>query len=306
MRTLLIGADGQLGHELRGRLSGRGYEVVATTLSGKLATGEDCVALDLSHAAALREIVRGSGADLVMNAAAYTAVDRAETESELAFAINATAPRIMAEECAARRIPLVHFSTDYVFGGEGTRPLREDDPIDPKSIYGVSKLQGEQAVRESCPSHRIFRLCWVYGPRGQNFLLTMLRLGKQGKPLRVVADQVGSPTPAGWIADAVVQALVAKPESSGTWHLAASGQTSWHGFAREIFERSVALGLLDRLPELSAITTDEYPTPARRPAYSVLDCSKLEADFGIEPPSWQDGAGYVLQQLLREEAGAGG
>lgn len=296
MRSLLIGADGQVGHELLGRLSALG-EVVATTLSGRLADGAACEAVDLCDPAALRAAVSGSGADIVFNAAAYTAVDRAESDRETAFAVNATAPGIMAEEAARLGVPLVHFSTDYVFPGTGHRPLREDDPVGPDSVYGASKLAGEQAVRAAGGAHAIFRLCWVYGSRGQNFLLTMLRLAAERSELRVVADQVGCPTPAAWIAEAVVRAVSERPGLSGTWHLAASGHTSWHGFAEAIVAGAADIGLIRSRPMVTPITTADYPTPARRPAYSVLDCSRLEADFGIRLPDWRLGVGEVLRAL---------
>ncbi len=186
-------------------------------------------------------------------------------------------------------MPLVHFSTDYVFPGTWNDPLREDDPVGPVSVYGASKLAGEEAVRAAAGPHKIFRLCWVYGPRGKNFFLTMLRLGAERDELRVVSDQVGCPTPAAWIADAVVKAVSSRPDLSGIWHLASSGHASWHRFAEEIMEVAGASGRLTRRPVLRAISTEEYPTPARRPHWSVLDCTKLEKDFGLRLPDWQRG-----------------
>ena len=301
MRSLLIGADGQVGHELLGRFESQG-EVLATTRSGQLADGRECLALDLCNAEALRAAVAKASADLVVNAAAYTAVDRAEKEKDEAFAVNATAPDVLAKACARFGVPLVHFSTDYVFPGTSSRPLAESDPVGPVSVYGASKLAGEQAIRASGGRHKIFRLCWVYGPRGHNFLRTMLRLAAERDELRVVADQFGCPTPSAWIAEAVVRAVSRRPELRGTWHLSASGSTSWHGFAEAIFVEGLRSGILDRGPLLSAISTADYPTTARRPAYSVLDNSLFKRDFGIGLPDWRHGVEEVVT-AIRHRAG---
>ncbi|MEY4762705.1 MAG: dTDP-4-dehydrorhamnose reductase [Pseudomonadota bacterium] len=297
MRTLLIGADGQVGHELLSRLGANG-DVLATTRSGRLPDGSPAfAALDLSDLPSLQAVVRASNANRVVNAAAYTAVDRAEEDSATCLAVNATAPGVLAQACFERDIPLVHFSTDYVFPGSGTQPLAEDSATGPVSVYGASKLQGERAIRASGARHKIFRLCWVYGSRGKNFLRTMLRLGAERDSLGVVADQFGCPTPASWIAETVARAIRERPDAVGTWHLAASGSTSWHGFADAIFDEAVARGLLPRKPVVKAIGTADYPTPARRPAYSVLDCSQLQRDFGITLPDWRAGLREVLSEL---------
>jgi dTDP-4-dehydrorhamnose reductase len=298
MRSLLIGADGQVGHELLGRLPRMG-EVMATTRTGRLADGRACDALDLQDPDALRATVSGAGAQIVWNAAAYTAVDRAESDREVAFAVNATAPGVLAEECTRLGIPLVHFSTDYVFPGTGLRPLCEDDPVGPASVYGASKLAGEEAIRTAGNPHKIFRLCWVYGSRGTNFLLTMMRLAAGKDELRVVSDQFGCPTPAAWIAEAVIGAVRQQPRLSGTWHLAASGQTSWHGFAEAIVSDAFEGGLLARRPVVTPISTADYPTSAQRPRMSVLDCSKLEREFGIRLPDWRSGVAAVVSALRR-------
>ena len=296
-RILLLGANGQVGTELRRSLASVG-EVIDATRSGELA-GRACERADFDTPATLDELVARVAPDLVVNAAAYTAVDRAEQESELAFRINAEAPAVLANACARRDACLVHFSTDYVFDGRGTHPYREDDPPAPLGVYGASKLAGEEAVRASGARHMIFRTAWVYAAHSHNFLRTMLRLGADRDALRVVADQVGTPTPAGLIADVTAQVLQHPAAPTGLWHLTAAGQTSWHGFAEAIFAGAVARGLLPRAPTVEPITTADYPTPAARPAYSVLDTQRLRETFGISLPAWQDGLGGVLDELSK-------
>jgi dTDP-4-dehydrorhamnose reductase len=296
MRILLVGGNGQVGFELLRSLAPLG-EVVATTRSGQLPDGRACETADLAAPDTLPALVARVAPDLVVNAGAYTAVDRAEDEPELAIRVNAESPGALARACAEAGIPIVHFSTDYVFDGSGTRPYREDDAAAPLGAYGASKWAGEQAVRASGAAHKIFRLCWVYGPRGGNFLLTMLRLAREREVLRVVADQQGTPTPAAWIADATAEALRRRPEASGTWHLAAGGQASWFEFASEIVGRAAAMGLIEKAPQVEPITTAEFPTRARRPAWSVLDTSRLAADFGLRLPPWQDGVAECLERL---------
>jgi dTDP-4-dehydrorhamnose reductase len=296
MRLLLLGGNGQVGFELLRSLAPLG-EVVATTRSGQLPDGRACEAADLSDPDSLPALVARIAPDLVVNAGAYTAVDRAEDEPDLAMRVNAGAPGALARACASAGIPIVHFSTDYVFDGAGDRPYREDDATAPLGAYGASKWAGEQAVRESGAAHKIFRLCWVYGPRGANFMLTMLRLARERELLRVVADQRGTPTPARWIADATAQALQARPEASGTWHLAAGGEASWFEFASEIVQQAAARGLVERAPRVEPITTADFPTRARRPAWSVLDTSALAADFGIRLPHWRNGVTLCLESL---------
>ncbi len=296
MRILLPGANGQLGTELRRSLAPLG-EVVAATRDGKLADGSPCEVADLDQPRALAALVERVDPDVVVNAAAHTAVDRAETEREAAFRANAEAPRALAEACAARDALLVHYSTDYVFDGSGRRPWREGDPTAPLGVYGASKLAGEQAVRESGARHLVFRTSWVYAAHGRNFLLTMLRLARERDELRVVADQVGSPTPAAWIADATAAILAQPAQASGLWHLTAAGQASWHGFAEAIVQGAFERGLLERMPRVEPIATSDYPTPAARPAYSVLDNGRLRRDFGLEPPDWREGLARVLDEL---------
>ena len=288
MTILLLGANGQLGQELRRALAPLGT-IVATTRSGALAAGRAGGVADFDQPASLAALLDRVQPTVVVNAAAYTAVDRAESDRDAAFRANAEAPGVLAQWCAQAGVPLVHYSTDYVFDGQGTRPYREDDSTAPLGVYGASKLAGEQAIRAAGGRHLIFRTAWVYASHSANFLRTMLRVGAERDVLRVVADQVGTPTPAALIADVTAQALQHDGALSGTWHLTAKGETSWHGFAEAIFAEAVATGVLPRAPKVEAITTAEYPTPAKRPAYSHLDVAKLEQDFGVVLPSWQDG-----------------
>jgi dTDP-4-dehydrorhamnose reductase len=192
---------------------------------------------------------------------------------------------------------LVHYSTDYVFDGRGERPYREDDPVAPLGAYGASKRAGEEAVLGSPARHMVFRTAWVYAAHGRNFLRTMLRLAAERDTLRVVSDQVGSPTPAGLIADVTAGILAQRDAPSGLWHLTAAGQTSWHGFAEAIILEAHKRGVLTKAPRVEPITTAEFPTPALRPSYSVLDCQRLESTFGIRLPDWHDALGDVLDQV---------
>ena len=292
MKLLLLGARGQLGHELRRALAPLG-ELTCATRDGLL-DGAACERADFDQPGLLPALVDRLAPDVVVNAAAYTAVDRAESEPEAAFRANAEAPARLAEACLRGGARLVHYSTDYVFDGQGTRPYREDDATAPLGVYGASKLAGEEAIRASGAQHMIFRTAWVYARHGSNFLRTMLRLAGERDELRVVADQVGSPTPAALIADVTAAILAQAPQDSGTWHLTAGGETSWHGFASAIVERAHGLGLLARVPVVSAITTADYPTPARRPAYSRLDCSRLQRDFDLVLPDWRDAMDSIL------------
>ncbi len=226
--------------------------------------------------------------DLVVNAAAYTAVDKAERERDIAFRINADAIEGLAKACAARGIPLVHYSTDYVFDGQGDRPYLPDDATSPLGVYGESKLAGEEAIRASGARHLILRTAWVYGLHGHNFLRTMLRVGSERDELRVVSDQIGSPTPAWLIADVTANILEHGIGEGGTHHLVSAGQTSWHGFAEAIFDEAVATGELARKPIVHPIPTCEYPTPAKRPAWSVLDTGSLRQAHGVALPDWRE------------------
>src|SRR5690606_7183465 len=293
MRMLLLGANGQVGHELRRALAPLG-EVVCTARGGRQEGGA-CEVADFDKPDTLAGLVYRIAPDVVVNAAAYTAVDRAESERDPAFRANAQAPAALAAACARRDALLVHYSTDYVFDGTGTRPYREDDPVAPLGVYGESKLAGERAILASGARHRSFRTAWVYAGRGSNFMLTMLRLARERDELRVVADQVGAPTPAALIADTTAAILDRPSTTSGLWHLTAGDGTSWHGFAEAIVERAHALGVIARRPRVIPIAAAEYPTPARRPAYSKLDCGRLQRDFGIELPDWRTALAAVLR-----------
>ncbi|MGB8368536.1 MAG: dTDP-4-dehydrorhamnose reductase [Limisphaerales bacterium] len=289
MKILLIGKNGQVGWELRRTLAPLA-EVVAV----------DYPEINLTDTPALRQFVTGTRPSVVVNAAAYTAVDKAETETELCRQINAVAPGVLAE--AAKKIGalMVHYSTDYVFDGAKTSPYVETDAPNPLGAYGRSKLEGDRAVKTSGADHLIFRLCWVYGARGQNFMLTMQRLAREREKLRVVADQFGCPTWSRMIAEttalALKQVLAGADRSgfNGEYHLAASGQTNWHEFASRIIEWMPEAERKCRVVE--KIATSEYPTPARRPAYSVLDCGKLRKTFGLRLPDWEASLRQVLDK----------
>jgi len=296
--VLVFGGNGQVGQELRRALAPLG-PVVATTRSGQLPDGSACEVADFNQPDSLPALLDRVQPSVVVNAAAYTAVDRAEQDVEAAFAANAQAPGVIARWCAAHGVPFVHYSTDYVFDGRGSTPYREDEATAPLGVYGTSKRDGEEAVRAAGGRHLIFRTAWVYASHGANFLRTMLRVGAEREQLRVVADQIGTPTPAALIADVTAQALQHPGQLSGTWHLTARGQTSWHGFAEAVFAEALAMGVLAKVPVVDAIASSDYPTPARRPAWSVLDNHKLQQDFGIALPAWQDGLKRVMAELAR-------
>ncbi len=270
MKILLLGGNGQVGYELLRSLAPLG-EVVVTTRNGELPGGGACEVLDLYAPETFAPLIERIAPDVVVNATAHTAVDRAEDEPELAFRANAEAPTELARLCAVRGATLVHYSTDYVFDGSGTTPYREDQPTRPLGVYGASKLAGEQGIQASGANHLILRTAWVYAARGSNFLRTMLRVGAEREELRVVADQRGCPTPAWLIADTTAEILSQGIKEPGIRHLVASGETTWHGFAEAIFDEAVRRGLIARRPRVTPITTADYPTRARRPAYSVLD-----------------------------------
>jgi dTDP-4-dehydrorhamnose reductase len=293
---LLIGTNGQVGWELRRTLAPLG-RVVAI----------DFPEIDLSDAASLRRWMRDARPQLVVNAAAYTAVDQAETEPDKAMQINGLAPGVLAEEAARLGALLVHYSTDYVFDGASHQPYVETDTPNPLSVYGRSKLTGDQAVQAAGGAWLIFRLCWVYGARGNNFLLTFRRLARERELLRVVSDQLGAPTWSRMIAETTALALrqtLAAPDPaafSGLYHLAAAGITSWHGFAEKILQ--FLPPETGKCPRLQPISTAEYPTPARRPAYSGMSCAKLERTFGLSLPPWDESLQLVLEGGLDAAAG---
>ena len=293
MTVLLFGGNGQVGHELRRSLRALG-DVVVTTRSGELPDGARCEVADFDRPDSLAELVERVAPAIVVNAAAYTAVDKAEDDVDAAFRTNAEAPGVLARACALRDIPFVHYSTDYVFDGQGSRPYREDDPTAPLGVYGASKLAGEDAIRAAGGRHLILRTAWVYGQHGHNFMKTMLRLGAERDELRVVADQVGTPTPAALIADVTTELLGLRDAPSGTFHLTPRGETSWHGFAEAILEEALARGLIPRAPKVIPIATSDYPTRARRPGYSRLDIGRLEQVLGRALPEWRTGLRQVL------------
>jgi dTDP-4-dehydrorhamnose reductase len=253
--------------------------------------------IDLSNPTSLRNLLQAQRPAVIVNAAAYTTVDKAEQEPALAQAINATAPTVMAEEAARSGAVLVHYSTDYVFNGQATQPYLESDPTDPQSVYGRTKRDGEQAVLHSGARHLLFRSSWVVGAHGQNFLKTMLRLAQERDSLRVVADQVGVPTAAAWMADTTVLAL--QRDLNGLFHLTPAGQTNWHAYAQYVLQQAQSLGwrLKAGPDQVQAITTADYPLPAPRPAYSMLESNLLAKALQLSLPSWQAGVDSVLRAL---------
>lgn len=304
IKLLVTGANGQVGNELLRTFAdfSREREIISATRSGALEDGTPCETLDLADFDALTRALDRIAPDLIINAAAYTAVDRAEDETELAQRINGEALGVLGAWAKQHAARVVHYSTDYVFGGRANCAYREDDATHPVSAYGRSKLAGEIALRESGARHLIFRTAWVYAARGQNFLRTMLRVGAEREALRVVDDQIGAPTPARLIAEVTAQVVAEwcldeTPTCDGIYHLVASGQTSWCGFARTIFERAQAAGLIERAPTVQAIRTDEYPTRATRPAWSVLDTAKLRGTFDVTLPDWQTALDGVMQEF---------
>src|SRR5688572_2772186 len=293
---LLLGPDGQLGYELHRACAPLG-DILPYTYTGKLAGRQSCGQVDFGQEGAVDALVREHRPGLVLNAVAHTAVDRAEDEPALSQRVNAEAVGELAEACKRVDATLVHYSTDYVFEGRLRRPIREDDPTGPVSVYGQTKLAGEEAIRASGVRHRILRTAWVYGARGQNFLRTALRLAVERDELRIVNDQVGSPTPARWLASATALALARRPEAEGTWHLVAGGECSWHEFAMAIYGEALVAGVIARAPKLIGIPSSEYPTKAKRPAYSRLDTSKFEQDFGLALPDWRVGLREVMGEI---------
>ena len=296
MRLLLLGGNGQVGRALQQVLPGVG-EVVVATRDGRLDDGRECELADFDVPDTLPALVARIAPDVVVNAAAHTAVDRAESEADAAMRANAEAPAALARACAGIDALLLHYSTDYVFDGTASQPYLPQAQTAPLGVYGTSKLAGEQAIRASGARHAILRTAWVYAAQGRNFLLTMLRLAAEREELRVVADQRGTPTPAWLIANASVAMLRQGLPESGTWHVTAAGETTWHGFAEAIVAGAVERRLLARAPRVVPIATTDYPTPARRPAYSVLDTGSLQRDFGLLLPDWRQALAVTLDQL---------
>ncbi|TIC78502.1 dTDP-4-dehydrorhamnose reductase [Crenobacter intestini] len=299
-KILVTGTNGQLGFELRRALAPLGTVCAHTRET-----------LNLADPAAIVRVLDQVQPRIIVNPAAYTAVDKAESDAATAMAVNAEAPGILAEWAAAHDALLIHYSTDYVFSGEGDRPWREDDTPAPRSVYGQSKWLGEQAVREMTGHHLILRSGWVFGVHGANFLKTILRLAHERDQLTVVADQIGAPTSAALIADVTAQIIASydRPTEKfeyGTYHLAAQGETSWHAYAQRVVRRAIAQGYpLKLAPEaIKPIASKDYPLPAARPAYSRLDCSKLMRNFGLPLPRWEDGVDLVVDQLYSAQQSA--
>jgi dTDP-4-dehydrorhamnose reductase len=297
MKLLLLGKNGQVGWELQRALAPLG-ELVALDRHGL-----DGLHGDLSHPEALRDTVRRVRPDVIANAAAYTAVDKAESERTAARTLNAEAPGVLAQEAASLGAWLVHYSTDYVFDGSGTQARDELAPTGPLSVYGQTKLEGEQAIVASGCRHLIFRTSWVYAARGGNFAKTMLKLAAEREQLRVIADQIGAPTGADLIADVTAHAVreaARAPQLSGLYHLAAGGETSWHRYAVHVIESARAQGRSIRVaPDaVQAIPTSEYPTPARRPLNSRLNTQKLQHAFDLSLPDWHAGVDRMLAEAV--------
>ena len=302
MKILLFGADGQLGYELHRACAPLG-EILPFTYSGKLAGRQTCGQLDFEKPGALDALVREHKPALVLNAVAHTAVDRAEDEPAIAQRVNADAVGELAQACKRDNAMLVHYSTDYVFDGRLRRPIREDDATGPVSVYGKTKLAGEQAILASECRHMILRTAWVYAARGQNFLRTALRLAREREEIRIVNDQIGAPTPARWLAGATALALARKSDASGTWHVVADGECSWHEFAMAIYGEALVAGVLAKAPKLIGIPSQEFPTKAKRPAYSRLDASRFARDFGMRLPDWRVGLREVVGEIAESQAG---
>lgn len=292
MNIVLLGAQGQLGWELQRSLAPLGQLHALDRRSA-----------DLAEPAQLVRAVRALRPDVVVNAAAHTAVDKAESEPELAHAVNAAAPAALAQLAAELGAWLVHYSTDYVFDGSGTRAWHEGDVTGPLNVYGRSKREGEQAIASSGCQHLIFRTSWVYAARGSNFAKTMLRLAQERERLTVIDDQHGAPTGADLIADVSAHALrmaLVRPELAGLYHLVAAGETSWHGYAQHAIAQARALHpeLGWQVQEIAPVPTSAFPTPAQRPHNSRLDTRKLQHAFGLVLPPWQQGVDRLLREIL--------
>jgi dTDP-4-dehydrorhamnose reductase len=288
MRILVTGAHGQVGTELM-RLG---------TAAGHAMHGSDHADIDICDAAAVQQAIDRLAPDAVINAAAYTAVDKAESDQDTAFAVNRDGPRNLALACEAASIPLVHISTDYVFDGSKTGAWNESDAPHPLGIYGASKLAGEEAVQSLCTRHLILRTSWVFSAHGHNFVKTMLRLASEREELGVVADQSGKPTSAAEIARICLATLEQGDGRWGLYHLAQPDATTWHDFAEVIFAEARRQGMALKLASLRAIATSDYPTPATRPANSVLDCGKLESTFDLRLRPWRESLAEVVAELI--------
>lgn len=296
MKILLFGKNGQVGWELQRSLAPLG-ELVALASDSRELCG------DLTDLAGIARTVRAVAPDIIVNAAAHTAVDRAESEPDLARTLNALAPGVLAQEAQRSGAWLVHYSTDYVFDGSGDAPWRETDATGPLNIYGQTKLEGEAAIRASGCRHLIFRTSWVYAARGGNFAQTMLRLARERDNLAVIHDQIGAPTGADLLADVsahAIRAAMQRPELGGLYHLAAGGQTSWYDYARFVIDFARQAGSAIKVaPEaIQPVSSSAFPTAAKRPLNSRLDTHKLQTSFGLQLPHWQDGIARMLEEAL--------
>jgi dTDP-4-dehydrorhamnose reductase len=296
MKILLLGCNGQVGWELQRSLAPLG-EVLALDFDSP---GQPA---DFSQPQAVAALVRAAAPDVIVNAAAHTAVDKAQSEPDLARCINATTPGLVAEVAAATGALLLHFSTDYVFDGSGDHARTETAPTGPLSVYGQTKLEGENLIRASMCKHLILRTSWVYAVRGGNFAKTMLRLAAERDSLNVIDDQIGAPTGADLLADISAHALLrlrAEPALAGTYHCTASGQTSWYGYAQLVIEQARAAGKPIKVAAdaVRPIATSAYPTPAQRPLNSRLDCSLLQSRLGLTLPHWQSGVQRAMTEIL--------
>lgn len=311
MNILLLGANGQLGRTFVEQKSlGKLGNLICASRDGRRFDGAAIDVADLTQPDALVSLLDRTQPQIIVNAAAYTAVDRAEDEEALAHLVNGEAVGRVGQWAREHAALVVHYSTDYVFDGSARHPYAVDSATSPLGAYGRSKLAGERALQGSGAHHFIFRTAWVYSASGQNFLRTMLRLAAERDTLRVVADQRGTPTPTRVIVDGTVVALqqwlAAAPQDrnewEGTYHLVARGEVSWHGFASAIFELAQAHGLVDRQPQIEAIGTAQFPTPAKRPAYSVLDPACFQDRFAVTLPLWRDGLNTVLSELALKDS----
>ncbi|NOQ14654.1 MAG: dTDP-4-dehydrorhamnose reductase [Methyloprofundus sp.] len=298
MKILLLGKNGQLGWELQRSLAPLG-EVIALQRTSQDYCG------DLTNLQGLATTIQQIAPDIIVNAAAYTAVDKAESEAELAQLINADAPAILAQQAKLIGAWLIHYSTDYVFDGSGTTPWQESDTSSPLSVYGASKLAGEQAIQDSGCQHLIFRTSWVYATRGNNFAKTMLRLARERDNLSVINDQIGAPTGADLLADVtahVIRTLQTAPELAGLYHLVASGETSWHGFSSFVIDYAQKQGdnLKTTVEAIAAVPTSAFPTTAKRPNNSRLNTDKLQTNFALTLPDWQSGVTRMLTEILEK------
>lgn len=291
MKILITGAKGQVGKELVNIANQHNYDVIS---AGR-------VELDITQVKSVADYIQSSQPDIIINAAAYTAVDKAEEEQITAYAINRDGVDNLAAVCAKQNIPLFHISTDYVFNGEKTDAYSEEDNVSPLGVYGESKWQGEEAIRAQLTQYIILRVAWVFGAHGNNFVKTMLRLNQERDELNIVADQFGGPSPAKNIAQTLISLVDIYQKNKnmqwGTYHYCGAEKTNWSDFAKEIFKQAKIKGLIKKQMQVNSITTAEYPTLAKRPQNSMLDCSKLKNTFGIEMPNWHDGLNEVLTKL---------